>query len=99
MHEVKLILLLGRTEVLLDLCKTLSSTQIKNLSNGKLKYILFEYYISINNIEAYQEVNIRFQYFLQKLNIAISEEVNTIWDKVFKKNRNFEIRTSNDLIL
>ena len=74
MNEVNTILRLGRIDILLDLCKILSFTQIKNLSNGELKGILFEYYTSINNIEAYREVNARSQQYLQKLNMGISEE-------------------------
>ena len=59
MHKVKSIFWLDRTKVLLDPYEILSSIQIKNLSNSKLKGILFEYYTLTNNIQVYQKANAR----------------------------------------
>ena len=58
MKELKEILLQGNIRALPPQHRQLSLLQSEKLLSRIIKGILFEYYISINNLEAYNQVNL-----------------------------------------
>ena len=91
MKDIQCIITLGEVNKLPSPYNSLSLNQIKKLSNGELKGLLFEYHLSSNNIESYKQINIRSQYYLMKLNQSILEEGFTLWEEIFEQNKVFEM--------
>ena len=75
---------------------------IDQFFNRKLKGILFEVYISLGDIEAYEKVNERSKKYLLQLNTSISEEGYVLREKTLTLidilQARFEVREMNKKI-
>ena len=68
----------------------LSISQCEKLPSSIIKGILFEYFITLGNIEAYEWVNIQLKSYANKLNQGISEEGYVLWERLLRREFNLE---------
>ena len=64
--------------------------QCKNFPSSVIKGILFEYYLTIGDIEAYEKVNKQSKKYTTKLKQSISEEGYVLRERLLRRELEYE---------